>query len=114
MSFDFDTEVNKFGINSIKWEFIFDAAHNVTQGDHAHPKHGTERLLPLWVADMDFRCPPAVVEAVVERAKRGVFGYCMPTDSYYEAVINWFAKRYGRFHLTYKQLRYQLTQFLLP
>lgn len=67
MSFDFDTEVNKFGINSIKWEFIFDAAHNVTQGDHAHPKHGTERLLPLWVADMDFRCPPAVVEAVVER-----------------------------------------------
>lgn len=96
MSFDFDTEVNKFGINSIKWEFIFDAQHNVTQGDHAHPKHGDKRLLPLWVADMDFRCPPPVIEAVVERAKRGVFGYAMPTDSYYEAVINWFARRYGR------------------
>jgi cystathionine beta-lyase len=96
MSFDFDTEVNKFGINSIKWEFIFDTQHNVTQGDHAHPKHGAERLLPMWVADMDFRCPPAVIEAVVERAKRGVFGYAMPTDSYYEAVMNWFARRYGR------------------
>ncbi|MCB8949831.1 MAG: pyridoxal phosphate-dependent aminotransferase [Ardenticatenaceae bacterium] len=96
MTFDFDTEVNKFGINSIKWEFIFDADHNATQGDHAHPKHGDERLLPLWVADMDFRCPPPVVEAVVERAKRGVFGYCMPTDSYYEAVLNWFSRRYGR------------------
>ena len=96
MTFDFDTEVNKFGINSIKWEFIFDADHNATQGDHAHPKHGGKRLLPLWVADMDFRCPPPVVEAVVERAKRGVFGYCMPTDSYYEAVLNWFSRRYGR------------------
>ena len=97
MTFDFDTEVNKFGINSIKWEFMFDAEHNVTHGDHAHPQHGEERILPLWVADMDFRVPPPVVEAVVERAQRGVFGYCMPTDSYYEAVINWFARRYGRF-----------------
>ncbi len=96
MSFDFDTEVNKFGINSIKWEFVFDADHTPRQGDHAHPKHGDERLLPMWVADMDFRCPPPVIEAVIERAKRGVFGYAMPTDSYYEAVISWFARRYGR------------------
>lgn len=96
MSFDFDTEVNKFGINSIKWEFIFDAEHNAVQGDHADARHGDKRLLPMWVADMDFRCPPAVIEAVVERAKRGVFGYAMPTDSYYEAVMSWFARRYGR------------------
>lgn len=96
MRFDFDTEVNKFGINSVKWEFQFDADHNATQSDAAHPKHGRNRLLPLWVADMDFRCPPPVVEAVAQRAQRGVFGYCMPTDSYYEAVINWFARRYGR------------------
>ena len=96
MTFDFDTEVNKFGINSNKWEFIFDEDHNATFGDHAHPKHGDERLLPLWVADMDFRCPPAVVEAVVARAQRGVFGYCSPTDSYYDTVIHWFARRYGR------------------
>ncbi|MCB9007779.1 MAG: pyridoxal phosphate-dependent aminotransferase [Ardenticatenaceae bacterium] len=96
MSFDFDTEVNKFGINSIKWEFMFDAHHNPTHGDHAHPKHGAERVLPLWVADMDFRVAPPIVEAVAARAQRGVFGYCMPTDSYYEAVINWFARRYGR------------------
>ncbi|VAW33826.1 Cystathionine beta-lyase, partial [hydrothermal vent metagenome] len=96
MTFDFDSEVDKFGINSVKWEFQFDADHNATFGDHAHPKHGDERLLPMWVADMDFRCPPPVVEAVVARAQRGVFGYCMPTDSYYEAVISWFARRYGR------------------
>ncbi|MEZ4592146.1 MAG: MalY/PatB family protein [Chloroflexota bacterium] len=96
MTYDFDTEVNKFGISSIKWEFMFDANHNATQTDLTRPEQGDQRLLPLWVADMDFRCPPAVVEAVVERAKRGVFGYCMPTDSYYEAVLGWFARRYGR------------------
>ncbi|MCB8978563.1 MAG: pyridoxal phosphate-dependent aminotransferase [Ardenticatenaceae bacterium] len=96
MTFDFDTEVNKFGINSTKWEFIFDADHKAKQGDHAHARHGNERMLPMWVADMDFRCPPPVVDAVVERAKRGVFGYAMPTDSYYEAVLSWFARRYGR------------------
>ena len=94
--FDFDTEVNKFGINSSKWEFLFDADHNAVQSDLAHPKHGDKRLLSMWVADMDFRCPPAVVDAVVARAERGVFGYCTPTDSYYEAVISWFARRYGR------------------
>ena len=96
MTFDFDTEVNKFGINSVKWEFQFDADHNATQSEAAHPKHGRNRLLPLWVADMDFRCPPPVVEAVMQRAQCGIFGYCTPSDSYYEAVINWFARRYGR------------------
>ena len=96
MTFDFDTEVNKFGINSTKWEFISDAHQNSRQTDLTRPQNGDTRLLPLWVADMDFRCPPPVVEAVVERAQRGVFGYCTPTDSYYEAVINWFARRYGR------------------
>ncbi|WP_420645260.1 MalY/PatB family protein [Candidatus Leptofilum sp.] len=96
MRFDFDNEVDKFGISSVKWEFISDAHHNTRQTDLTHPKHGQDRLLPLWVADMDFRCPPPVVDALVERAKRGVFGYCTPTDSYFEAVINWFARRYGR------------------
>ncbi|MCP4416334.1 MAG: pyridoxal phosphate-dependent aminotransferase [Chloroflexi bacterium] len=96
MTFDFDSEINKFGINSSKWEFLFDADHNATFSELAYPEHGDERLLPMWVADMDFRCPPAVVEAVTKRAQRGVFGYCTPTDSYYEAVIGWFARRYGR------------------
>jgi cysteine-S-conjugate beta-lyase len=96
MTFDFDTEVDKFGINSIKWEFQFDADHKATFSDLARPERGEERLLPMWVADMDFRCPPPVVEAVVARAQRSVFGYCVPTDSYYEAVINWFGRRYGR------------------
>jgi cystathionine beta-lyase len=45
---------------------------------------------------MDFRCPPAVIDALVERARHGIFGYCAPTASYYEAVIDWFTRRYNR------------------
>jgi cystathionine beta-lyase len=49
----------------------------------------------MWVADMDFHCPPAVIEAMVARAEQGIFGYSRPTDSYYEAVINWLQRRHG-------------------
>jgi cystathionine beta-lyase len=93
--FDFDTPFAKQDLNSTKWEFEVNANHLGTHTDHAHPKHGADRMLPLWVADMDFHCPPAVTEAVVARAQKGIFGYAMPDDGYFEAVIGWFARRYG-------------------
>ena len=94
MTFNFDAEIDRTGTHSIKWEFLFEG-HKLVFGDHAQAKHGRDRLLPLWVADMDFRCPPAVIEALTERVAHGIFGYAMPSDSYYEAVINWMARRYG-------------------
>ncbi|MBK8934830.1 MAG: pyridoxal phosphate-dependent aminotransferase [Chloroflexi bacterium] len=94
MTFNFDAEIDRTGTHSIKWEFLFEG-HKLVFGDHAQAKHGRDRLLPLWVADMDFRCPPAVIDALTERVAHGIFGYAMPSDSYYEAVINWMARRYG-------------------
>ncbi len=95
MSFNFDEDVNKFGMNSTKWEFIVrDGKFSFT--DHAHEKYGDDQMLPMWVADMDFACAPAITQALQERAARGVFGYASATDSYYEAIINWAARRYGR------------------
>jgi len=94
MKFNFNEEIDRMGTNSVKWEFISDG-DILRFGDHANPKHGPNRLLPMWVADMDFRCPPGVIEALVNRAKQGVYGYSNPYDSYYEAVINWMARRYG-------------------
>ena len=88
MSNNFNTELDRHGTQSLKWEFIFQKGQ-FTQCDHAHKKHGANRILPLWVADMDFRCPPAVIQALVKRAQHGIFGYTVPTDSYYDAVINW-------------------------
>lgn len=52
-------------------------------------------LLPLWVADMDFRIPDEVTQALHERVEHAVFGYTDPDDAYYEAVQNWFSSRHG-------------------
>ena len=51
--------------------------------------------LPMWVADMDFRVAPAIVEALRKRVEHGIFGYTRVPDAYYEAVINWFRRRHG-------------------
>ena len=54
-----------------------------------------ERLIPLWVADMDFEAPTFIKEALQRRLDHGVFGYeCVP-DSFYSAIIRWWATRHG-------------------
>ena len=53
-----------------------------------------EKLLPLWVADMDFRTAPAVTEVLKKRVEHGIFGYVRVPDSYYHAVIHWFGRRH--------------------
>ncbi len=63
-------------------------------------------VIPMWVADMDFRTAPAVVEAVELRARHGVYGYTYVRDSYYDAVISWFERRHhwaiaDRSHILY-------------
>ncbi len=94
MTFCFDEEINRKGTHSVKWEFIFEG-NKLIERDQTDLKRGKNRILPMWVADMDFRCSPAVIEALVARAEQGVFGYSVPTGSYYEAVINWVARRHG-------------------
>ena len=95
MIYNFDEEIDRFDTNCLKWEFAFVDGEPL-QTDRAHAKHGDDRLLPLWVADMDFRSPPAVVKALEERAAHGLFGYCKPDDGFYEAVEDWMARRYDR------------------
>ena len=54
---------------------------------------GSESLLPMWIADMDFMSPPAVVEAVRRRAEHGVFGYPARDEEYYASIIDWVNQR---------------------
>ncbi len=95
MTYNFDKEINRMGTSSLKWDY---QKGNMTmiQSDACDAKHGADRLLPLWVADMDFQSPPEVIEALIERAKHGIFGYTAAGDSYFEAVLNWMDKHYGR------------------
>lgn len=67
-----------------------------TPEDIKHAKiDGIDDLLPMWVADMDFRSPPEVVDALVRQAQRGVFGYSEADETYDKAVTGWFKRRYG-------------------
>ena len=95
MTFNFDEEVDRKGTHSNKWEFIPDG-DDWKYGDYADKKHGANRLLPMWVADMDFRVPQAVIDALAARVEHGIFGYTRPADHYFETVIEWMARRYGR------------------
>ncbi len=89
---DLNQEIDRTGTGSIKWEYLYKDKELVF-GDHTHKKHGRERILPLWVADMDFPVPEAVTKAIIHRAQHPVFGYTFPSDNYFEAVINWIERR---------------------
>jgi cystathionine beta-lyase len=54
-----------------------------------------ENAIPMWVADMDFEAPPAVVEAIRSRAAHGIYGYPLVPPSFYAAAIDWLKRRHG-------------------
>jgi cysteine-S-conjugate beta-lyase len=56
---------------------------------------GRKDVLSMWVADMDFRVPEPVIQALVQRAQEGIFGYPTRSDSYYQAIIDWLKRRHG-------------------
>jgi len=93
-TFNFDERINRYGTNSVKWEFhVKKERLEYREPDLDSPVENA--YLPMWVADMDFKCAPAIVDALAERARQGVYGYSAPTDSYYEAVIGWAQRRHG-------------------
>jgi len=82
MSNIFDYVIDRKNTGSEKW-------------DHCDNIFGGENLLPLWVADMDFRTPSEVINAIKLRAEHGIFGYSTYMDSTYNSIINWFSRRHG-------------------
>ena len=76
--FDFDSVIDRRGTGSEKWE-----------------KYAGRDILPMWVADMDFRSPPVVVEALRRRTEHGVFGYTKASPGTVEAVVGMLARDFG-------------------
>jgi len=93
MKYNFDKQIEREGTNSVKWEFIL-KERRLIQREYSEKYSSPESLLPLWVADMDFPVPRPVVDALVKRARHGVFGYAAPTDVYYKTVIDWMKRRH--------------------
>lgn len=57
---------------------------------------GTDNVIPMWVADMDFKSPAVVREAIKERLDHGILGYTFRSDSFYKSVIHWLKIKHGR------------------
>ena len=89
MKYNFDELVERRGTGCVKWD--------ETKGEElsSPPLEGLGEVIPLWVADMDFKAAPAIQEAVRRRTEHGVFGYTVVGDDYYDAVISWFARRHN-------------------
>lgn len=63
--------------------------------DGMHAPFGEDGLLPLWVADMDFRAPDCVLEALQQQVDHGVFGYSLTPPGFFEAFCQWQNRRHG-------------------
>jgi putative C-S lyase len=77
VKFDFDTPIDRAGSWSTRWE-----------------RYAGRDVIPLWVADSDFRAPPAVLDALAERVRHGVFGYSVTPPELIEAIVERLARLY--------------------
>ena len=94
----------------MKYNFdeIIDRKNNhSTKYNELMKKFGTEDVIPLWIADMDFRTAEPVVKALKEKAEHGLFGYVYRPDEYFEAFINW-QKRHHNWNVDKELLSFSI------
>lgn len=89
LTFDFDKIHDRRNTNSLKWDLF---------KDRIRAKYGVEDgsdILPMWVADMDFAIPEAVVDGIKERLSHPIFGYSYISDECKTAIVNWYERRHN-------------------
>lgn len=74
--------VDRMGTDSLKWDAL-------------DVRFGNPGLISMWVADMEFRAPECVIEALHKRVDHGIYGYSFIPDSYFQAVIDWESSHHG-------------------
>ncbi len=82
MIYNFDEIVDRRNTNSLKYDFALERGR-------------PEDILPLWVADMDFKAPPQVLEAMEQAVSHGIFGYSEVKKDYFDAIHSWFYHNFG-------------------
>jgi len=88
MTYNFDKLTCRRGSGCIKWDYPLPMGVKLSEEQR-------KRVIPLWVADMDFEAPQFIVDALRKRLDQGVFGYTMVMDPFYQAIIRWFATRHN-------------------
>lgn len=81
MKYNFDEIVDRKNSDSIKWTGV-------------EEKFGANDILPMWIADMDFKSADEIIEALKDRVDHGVFGYIQKPDSFYQSIIDWVKKKF--------------------
>ena len=81
MKYNFDEVIERRGTDSVKW-------------DGVESVWGRNDLLPMWVADMDFRTPPFVMDALRRRLDHAVLGYTFACEEWYTSVCSWLHRRH--------------------
>lgn len=82
MKYNFDEIIDRRGTDCLKYDF-------------GQKRMGRDDLLPMWIADMDFRLPEVILAELHKRVDHGIFGYTDPLDDYYAALNRWYSARYG-------------------
>jgi cystathionine beta-lyase len=82
MKWNFDEEVSREGTNSVKY-------------DLRKETFGTEDVIPMWVADMDFKTPDFIISALRKRLEHELMGYSFRSDDYYRSISSWFSKKHN-------------------
>ena len=82
MNYNFDEIINRNGTDSVKWDAV-------------ESRWGRNDLIPMWVADMDFRTAPFVIEALRKRLEHEVLGYTFACKEWSESIVNWVKERHG-------------------
>lgn len=101
MTYDFTTIMDRKGRDALAVDGL-----GVLPGAPGAPKNGFDAI-PMWVADMNFPALPTITEAIVQRVAHPAFGYFLPSDAYYEAIIDWQASRNGVQGLTKEAIGYE-------
>jgi cystathionine beta-lyase len=94
MKFDFDAIIERGNTDSLKWAKYADASCPGEASKEAVTTQAGGSIIPLWVADMDFAAPPAVITALRQRLDHGVFGYNQPTASQLNAVLTYLERKF--------------------
>ncbi|ADL04382.1 MalY/PatB family protein [Lacrimispora saccharolytica] len=78
------------------FDIVIDRSKNrAGKYDERQKKFGTMDVIPLWVADMDFQTAQPIIDACVEKAREGIWGYTYRPDSYFDAILGWQYRRHG-------------------
>ena len=81
-NYNFDEIIDRKNTSCIKWDYTKEFL-------------GEADVLPMWVADMDFKTPDFIIDAVKERANHEIYGYSMRPPGYYQSIVDWVKNRHG-------------------